>query len=419
MKLFVLVGVCGLAAACGSSGDDPGDGGTADGRDGGGGDGNGERPADGGGPDTGPWQPKACPAIYAQDLLPTFEMEIDPAEWDEIVYEYYHWEEREAAGLDLKPYHPLIAFRYGAQTAADAMVRLRGNPCCSWTTDKFQMQISFNENDPDGRFLGLRKIALDAPRYNKSLLRQRLALAYLRDLGVEAPCSNHARLNVNGEYYGLFENLEKVDREFLERNFPDPDGNLFKKGWELETNEDTPDYSRNAMFWDAQHDLAEIERLVDLDQAVLMWASDALIPNNDGYWAGGGNFYLYDDPTRGKFVFIPWDIDSSFEVLPADTNPLTWIKPEVNTGRPHYETVIADPAWRDLFLDDLERSLVAYDPAVLQERIDTWDAQIRDALVEDPNKPYTIEMHDNDVEELRAYVQARADWVREWIPTVR
>src|SRR5688572_23552467 len=85
--------------------------------------------------------PKSCPAIFSQDILPTFEIEIADAEWQALRNEYTNWQEREAAGLDLKPYHPLISFKYDGETVTDAMIRLRGNPCCSWAeSDKMQFQ---------------------------------------------------------------------------------------------------------------------------------------------------------------------------------------------------------------------------------------------------------------------------------------
>jgi hypothetical protein len=53
--------------------------------------------------------------------------------------------------------------------------------------------------------------------------------------GVQYSCVNHARLDVNGEYYGMYANVERVDREYPERHFDDPDGNLWKEGRELTT----------------------------------------------------------------------------------------------------------------------------------------------------------------------------------------
>ena len=83
-----------------------------------------------------------------------------------------------------------------------------------------QFVISFNEVDTDARFHGLRKLELDMPRTDPSYLRQRVALTYLRALGVPAQCANSGRLVINGAYYGLFTNMERPDVEFVQRLFP-------------------------------------------------------------------------------------------------------------------------------------------------------------------------------------------------------
>src|SRR5688572_450458 len=103
--------------------------------------------------------PRACDEIYDPELLPTFEVTISDVEWAGLVDEYMNWAEREAQGLDTKPYHPLESFRYGDEVVGDAMIRLKGNPCCSWFGPKMQFVISFNEIDQEGRWHGLRKIA--------------------------------------------------------------------------------------------------------------------------------------------------------------------------------------------------------------------------------------------------------------------
>jgi hypothetical protein len=360
-----------------------------------------------------PFERRACPDLFAQELLPTFELEIDPVEWAAMENERATWQERQAQGLDLKPYHPVRSFRYGDTVTSDVMVRLRGNPCCSWVDEKLQLQFSFNETNPDGRFLGLRKILLDAPRYNRSFLRERLALHLLRDMGLPAPCANNARLVVNGSYYGLYTHLEKVDREFLERNFADPRGNLFKKGHELKTNEDeSPDLSRMETLWQT-FTVPELEQMVDLDGAVLEWAGEAMVPNNDGYWSGGGNFYLYEQPS-GKFSWVPWDFDSTFEILPADTDPFTWHK-ESSDARPHYDAVLADPRWYAAYVDALRTARSVYEPDLITARIDTWAAQIRDAAEQDPSRSFTFESHVTSVENLRAFVPLRAAFVSDWL----
>ena len=91
-----------------------------------------------------------CEDIYDPELFPAFSIEISDAEWAGIEADY-------ASGS--KNYHPIV-FHYGDEVVADAMIRLKGNPSFSWFMEKKQFVIAFNEVNPDGRFHGLRKIAL-------------------------------------------------------------------------------------------------------------------------------------------------------------------------------------------------------------------------------------------------------------------
>jgi hypothetical protein len=395
-----------LAIACAGSSQDPRDGGPADGA---------------GRSDTGPPSdggpeplPRACPAIFEQDVLPTFEIQIDPAEWQGLYLDQALREERLAAGEDPNPYHPLLAFRWGQAASGDAMIRLKGNS--TWYEAKLQFVISFNENDPDGRFLGLRKIVLDASSENASFLRDRLALHHLRDLGVPAPCANNARLVVNGDYYGLYSNIERIDRELLERNFADPDGNLYRAGHELVTNEDVGDTSDLAALR-AAVDPAAIDALVDLDEALLEWAGEAVIPQGDGYWAGRANYYLYHQPA-GDWVWLPWDLDTCFDSVPEDAHPIDYLaKREVKYQ--HFAAIVADPVWRQRYVDAVAAAAAGYDAVVLQARIDAWFVQIADDAAADPSKTFTTDHHLDSVEELRAFVAERDAFLDDWIDCMR
>ncbi|MCA9568375.1 MAG: CotH kinase family protein, partial [Myxococcales bacterium] len=176
-----------------------------------------------------------CSDVYDPDRILHVELEIAPWEWEALQEEHDDWEAREAAGLPLKPWHPVATFRADGEEIHDASVRLKGNPCCSWTSDKLQLVVAFDQQDPDGRFKHLRKLTLDAPPYDPSLLRDRVALSYFRDAGFAASCANHATVHINGQYYGIYANIETVDQELLRREFPDTEhlGNLYKWDYDL------------------------------------------------------------------------------------------------------------------------------------------------------------------------------------------
>jgi len=335
--------------------------------------------------------------------------------WDALYQEWLHGYENEQAGLPHNPEHPLDQFKYGDEVVSNASIRLRGNTI--WWLDevKMQFEISFNTYDSSGRFHGMRHLDFDAAASNLSFLRDRLGLAVMRDAGIPAPCANNARLVVNGVYYGLFTNLEKIDKSFLGRNYDNNDGDLYKRpGWELKTNEETSDGSRLVAL-KATTTIDELGAYLDLDQAAAEWAAEAVIPDNDGAWAGGFNFYLYDEPDSGKFLIIPYDFDSTFTRVPFDADPVTYLKP-MDHGRPWYDMAVLDPTTLAKFKERVKFTLEnAYKVDVLQSRIDAWSAQIEEAAEEDVNKPFTQAQHIAKVAEKREYVAKRALFVENWL----
>ena len=355
-----------------------------------------------------PWSPKGCPAIYAQDLLPTFEIEISESELAGLHTEWL------AADDYNTPEHPLIAFKFGDIVVKDATARLRGNATWWYQQGKMQLEISFNTYNDKGRFKGLRKLVFDAAAANTSFLRDRLAMTILQDVGLPTPCANNARINLNGEYYGLFTSIEKIDKEFLERRFEDPEGDLYKRAkWEKKTNESDKDDSALEDLLDADN-VDELLEFMNLEQALLEWAAEAVMPDGDGAWAGGLNYYLYRDSKTG-FNVLPWDMDATFTRLPYDTDPYVYLKPS-DWGRPFYDIATADPEWFAKYIEKLDYVLEhGYKVDVLQERMDTWAAQIADAAAEDPNKPFSTSDHLTGVKAQRSYVAKRAEFVKQWL----
>ncbi|MRI89312.1 hypothetical protein FGE12_14240 [Aggregicoccus sp. 17bor-14] len=323
-------------------------------------------------------------------------MELTPANWAALQQEFQEDPSRETE-------FP-VTFRYGDEVYPDATLRLRGNH--SSCGNKMQFAIAFNHVNDQGRFHGLRRLNLDHGGCHH--LEERLALSFMRDLGLPAACSNHARLVVNGQYYGLFGNIEHVNQDFLKRQFGKDadDGNLWKSGNKLRTNEDTGDTSDVQRFWSART-LAQLSTLADLDEAVQEWAAEATLPARDNFWMFGWNYYLYHHPTRG-FLFIPTDLDRSISLFPsgADDN---FFRPE--TLQPPADLVLADPAWNARYLAAARRSAQAFEAARLNARVDAWWAQIADAARTDPHARYK----DEDVVRLKEAVRLREAWLRGWL----
>lgn len=362
---------------------------------------------------------RGCSKLFYQDRLPEYHVTIAKAEWDALTHEFLDRADREAAGLDPTPYHP-IELEFEGERVPGTMIRLKGQSSW-WETiafdedPKMQFVIAFNEVDPDGRFMGVRKVELDMPRTDESFLRQRLALYYLRKAGQTAQCANNAKLFINGEYYGLYTNLERLDKEFLQRVFgEDDDGDLWKGGRFIKTNEETFSWERLDAFWHPTG-LAEIESLVDLDASVKEWATEAMIPHGDGYYNGRANFFLYDHPQRG-FIWIPHDLDAAYDYLPAETSPQY---PECEgrspNDRDHWALVLSEPRWLEVFRTGVATARASYAVGELEALVSHWAEQISTAAAEDPMKPFSNALHEAAINRLHDYPRMRADVTDAWL----
>ncbi len=364
-----------------------------------------------------PYDAEGCHWLLRQDHVPTFHVELSDETLALLEFDREWGYARNELEIEDTPYHPVASFRYGDIEARGVRVRLRGNPNFWAGQNKFQFQFSFDEDNRYGHFLGLRKILFDAAQFNRSFLRDRLAYSVARQAGLGAPCANNARLMLNGAYYGLFTHVEKIDEVFLWNRLRQPTGDLWKRAnWRLRTNEDRSDERRlEALLMAA--DLAALDRIFHVPIGARVLAFEALLPAPDGAWAGGLNAYYYDDPHTGRFVHLPWDYDGAF--IQSDykyVDPLRWEKPERSFGRPFFDVIVGDPAGEALYVDTLEELLEDhYRPEVLVARIDRWQAQIEQAMLDDPNKPFDAQLHYERTDRMRAHIHLRARFLRDWI----
>lgn len=349
-----------------------------------------------------PLDEEGCPSFYAQDYLP--EIALDFAPGDRIALENDHKRYQQN-------WHP-ARFTWEGDTW-DVMVRLRGN---TWP-DKYELSISFNEVDPDGRFHGLRKITLDGATYETTMLRNRVASWWLRQHGVHAYCANNLMLTMDGEYFGLYSSTEDIDHEFLERSFADdPTGTCYKEGTNPTSNEDAS-IPEHVTAWSTATDPDVLATYLDIDDVMRAWALEAALPNTDGFVYGYHNFYLYDHPSAG-FTWVPSDLDFSFDgsqaldVQPFNVDPLTYYR--CGNG-PQFLLFRNDPAWRDRYVQEIAAVMDVYDEEGLIERWAAWDAQIHDALEADRYKLFDMATHDQHVADVQTFITRRAAFMRDWV----
>ncbi len=345
-----------------------------------------------------------CSDLFEQDRLPTYHLTLDRRTWNSLQSEF-------TAHDGTKGYHDVEAFEVDGETLPDVSIRLKGNEGYSWVGTKMQFVISFVEVNEDQRFHGQRHVAFDATWYDPTLLNNRTATRFLRRLGQPAPCANNALMYINDEYYGIYAHMEEPDREYLERNFgkENADGNLYKYGYELKNNPGA-DTSRVDGWW-SSYEFEDLERYGDPDQWVSEWAAEATMPDWDGYWISGHNYFIYDHPERG-FMYLPWDLDATFGYYDATSyDPLTGIYWDYV---PHERSVLSQDEYEQRFIEYIAEYAEKFDAETMDAELLEWDDQIRDWLDADPNKYYTIEEHDARVIATRRGLGERRDFLTAW-----
>ncbi len=222
------------------------------------------------------------------------------------------------------------------------------------TCTKLSMKVKINWDGADTKFYGLKKLQFHSMNNDPTQMRERLGYYLFAQMGVPAPRAVHARLTINGQFYGVYALVEQIDGRFARDHFEDGTGNVYKEIWPLQedgkphadakylaalkTNEDenpNPEIIRDfaQRVSDAEtHELSElVSERMDIDKTIALAVVDRTIRNDDGpfHWYCNGtsgcaphNFYWYEEPSENKVYLIPWDLDHAFENIITDVNPV-------------------------------------------------------------------------------------------------
>lgn len=106
-------------------------------------------------------------------------------------------------------------------------IRLKGWASFQPLDQKPAFKIKFDEFVDGQELLGLERLTLNNMVQDSGMVRERLGYRYLRGLGIPAPLCNHARVYVNEIYYGLYANLQTLDKTFVNSLFDPAPRNLF------------------------------------------------------------------------------------------------------------------------------------------------------------------------------------------------
>jgi hypothetical protein len=284
--------------------------------------------------------------------------------------------------------------------------------------NKKPFRIDFNEFLPGQHYDGIKKISLNNAALDPSYMRDMLAFNIMRQEGVNAPRTAYTKVYINDLYWGLYVMVEQVDKTFLKNHFNNDTGNLFKcqnnteltyinndpssytTSFELKTNETENDWSGFVNFVKyankaglSNQDYSEhFPQMFDLPTYFKVLAIDVILLNWDSYYANGRNFYLYENIDENKFYWIPWDYSFAFSNSYIDI----LLK---DTSKPLIKNLLGDFFMRKALLRAYNDILYSnFTTERLFPLIEQNKALIREHLILDTNKEYTIETFDSSLE---------------------
>ncbi len=294
---------------------------------------------------------------------------------------------------------------------------------------KKSIKVDFDEFS-EKSFDGLTCFNLNNGFKDPTMLREKIYLDFCQKHGIIAPRCTYAKVYINDKYWGLYTLVEQIDKTFLMRVFGNSKGNLFKGdqngslGWlgyqqenyyyqyELKNNKKKNDwsdlinliskinYSSYTNFDDT------IKKLIDIDYLVNSWAGNIIFVNLDSYQGSGHNYYLYHDKNSGKFNWITWDVNEAFGNFQMGLNiyqlqnlSIFYIPSVPYNARALGYRLLASNYFKSLLVKRISEMVsTEFSNNVMDNYIDSLKNKIKEDYYSDPNKAYTNNQFDENIE---------------------
>src|SRR5262245_22337582 len=317
-------------------------------------------------PSSGPG-PAASDPIFDQGRLHEVRISIDPADWRSL-QENFRTNQYYAADITLD-----------STVVRQAGIRSRGSGSRSAT--KPALKFDFNKYVSTQEYGVYKTMHLKNLIQDPSFLRERLSFAVFEAMGIPAPQTSFARMFINGQYWGLYQVTEPISKPFLKARLGEESGNLFDYQYsypydfsflgddpreyvpvpfEPQTNEDHLDATGLVDFIRAINGAsdatftADIGAWIDRERFLTYLAVENAIAERDGLVGdlGANNFYLYQYGGQRRFIFLPWDKDSTF----TSPSQNVWLRIDTNVL---VRRLLADPAMQQLYVAALRRAVTS------------------------------------------------------------
>ncbi|MBL7980139.1 MAG: CotH kinase family protein [Bacteroidetes Order II. Incertae sedis bacterium] len=376
--------------------------------------------------------------LYDESIIRTIELNFSESNWWALLTQNY------ASKTDL-----IGTMTVGGQTFQKVGVRFKGQTSYNTgTSQKKSFNITLDAQVEDQNWLGYKTLNLNNAFDDHSFMREVLYLKQIRK-HIPAAQANYVKLMINGVDWGIYANVQQLDKAFIREWFRNDNGTRWRAdapttgtggpggpgggGWGDGTaainylGTDTTAYQkyytlkstkRSKPWEDLVQAAATLNNTtltdrttqypVSLDVDRILWhlASEDLFSDDDSYiYKGKMDYYLYWDKETGRLLTHEYDGNS---VMKSNTSSWSPFYNETKVNYPLMNKVLAVPAYRQRYLAHL-RTLMkdAFDPVSIGAQIDTYFNLIKEPINADPKKRMTYTAFTNEIQVLKNFVNNR------------
>lgn len=342
-------------------------------------------------------------AFFTTDKIHKIEITTSEADFDKILDDP-EAEEFYSADITLDG---VSVDNVGFRTKGNSTLRSVANS----DSERYSFKIKVDKYEDDQTLLGLDEFVLNNNFADPSYMREILSYQAMSAIGETVSKASFVNVYVNGELYGLYTMVESVDDSFLNSNFGNNDGTLYRmdQGSNLVYKEDDNLASANVKNGDdeSKEDLkymikvlndmpagekGDIESVLDVDSALRYIAANTVLESYDSYSGQfAQNYYLYNN--EGVFTVIPWDYNMSFggfmggKLSTIDIDePISGTKIE---NVPLIKNLLSVPEYKERYYDILEDFIEYF--GNFESVVEGYRNLIDESVQNDPSKFSTYE----------------------------
>jgi hypothetical protein len=343
----------------------------------------------------------AAMLIALQGELVQYDLDIDQVYLDQLYADPY-------SGMSFP------AMLSCEQGVTSCMVGFRGESSLAFPKKNWSIELD------DPYLFGRSMLILNAHFRDTTLTRDCLALMITDLLGYPAPETRHVRFSINGDYYGVYLDTERIDTDFLLRSGFE-EGSLFKATehearfcwlpsgyWYdfcFEPCIDSDPLLRDVRSFIDRVNSGAILPAADTEMFLAYYAVTLAIMDLD---APTKNYYLYQ-PSDSIWRIFPWDRDATFgNDWQGQHHPelVTWVTSDLLIKTSLLSRLLEDPVNLAFFSACLDSTAVLM-ADVLPVLLDSIYAEIRSDVCTDPQLQLTPQQFDDAFSDLCQFVVDR------------